>query len=196
MVLIRAWIAYNKLLESQPFKTQLMTAVFMGWVGDGIAQVFVEKHPFSIRRSLVVNTYGVFETIIEGYYWLHLLDRIVGHQLTAPKALIKTGLDMFLFGPFEIAMFMTWTNVFERSDTSLEKKLQEDFMPVFIGGSLYWFPASFICFYLVSMKYRLIFSSIFCIISDTFMSYATHNSISFYKDLLVEKVYKFLRLKE
>ena len=84
---------------------------------------------------------------------------------------------MSIFAPFEIFVFMVWTNYLEQSPHSIYKKLKDDFVIVLVNSYIYWIPSSFFCFYLIPMKYRAIYMCGISVIWDTFMSFAAHNPI-------------------
>lgn len=108
---------------------------------------------------------------------MNFLEKVVGKQVTFTNALLKTMLDMTIFAPLEIVLFMAWTNYLEKSPTKLISKIKEDFFLVLANGYVFWVPASFLCFYVVPMKHRALYLCILSVLWDTFMSYAAHNSV-------------------
>ena len=93
-------------------------------------------------------------------------------------AIYKTIADITSFGPFEIGLFMIWTNLIEKSQESIYEKFKRDYLIVFKDSLAYWLPTSMICFYSIPFKYRVLYSCITSLIWDTFMSYAAHNKLS------------------
>ena len=145
-------------------------------LGDIISQKLIEKKEVLEKpRSLIVASYGFMETVIEGQYWLGLLERTVGKQVTLRNALLKTMLDMTIFGPFEIVMFIVWTNYLEKSKQSIWEKMRNDFFIVLFNSYIFWMPTSFLCFYVIPAKYRALYMCLISVTWDTYMSYAAHN---------------------
>ena len=146
---------------------------------------------FNIMRNSVVASYGFTETIIEGQFWLNFLERIVGFKTTLKSALLKTTLSLSIFGPIEIFMFMAWTNYLEKSPTPLHEKIRDDFLLVFLNSCIFWVPSSFLCFYIIPLKFRAMYVCGISVIWDTFMSFAAHNPIL---HRLQEKIIKPIEL--
>ena len=94
------------------------------------------------------------------------------------NALVKTLVDMAFFGPFEIALFFAWTNKLEDTTMTLAQKIKNDFCTVLKNSFAFWLPTSIVCFYLVPIHLRVLYSCVTSIIWDTFMSFATHNTLN------------------
>lgn len=125
----------------------------------------------------MVGSYGFFETVLEGHFWLTFLDKTFGSSRTIKNALAKTIADITIFGQFEILLFMVWTNKLEKFSEPLSEKVNRDYLIVFKDSVIYWLPASIICFYYIPFKYRVLYSCLSSLIWDTFMSYAAHNKL-------------------
>jgi hypothetical protein len=155
--------------------------------GDLISQRLIENAPYDAKRGQVVSSYGFFETIIEGHFWLNYLERTFGSRRTIKTALVKTAVDMAVFGPFEIAMFMAWTNKLEGNKMTLTEKVKNDYLIVLTNSYAYWLPTSIACFYFVPVHLRVLFSCVSSVVWDVFMSFATHNSMAM-RDMRVVSV--------
>ncbi|OMJ67700.1 hypothetical protein SteCoe_35063 [Stentor coeruleus] len=178
MLLRTMWKKYVYSLDNYPVMTKAFTGAAFGCIGDLLSQCLIEKQvTLNKKRNFIVMSYGSIETIIEGQYWMNFLEKFVGKQVTITNALKKTLLDLTFFAPFEIALFMAWTNYLEKSPTKLASKIKEDYPLMLVNGYFFWVPASFLCFYVVPMKHRALYLCILSVLWDTFMSYAAHNSI-------------------
>ncbi|OMJ67093.1 hypothetical protein SteCoe_35836 [Stentor coeruleus] len=178
MLLRIIWKKYVDSLDHYPVMTKAFTGAAFGFLGDFLSQYYIEKQvTFNKKRNAVVTSYGFIETIIEGQYWINYLEKVVGKQATIANALLKTVLDLTIFAPLEIILFMAWTNYFEKSPTKLISKIKEDFFFIFANGYAFWIPVNFFCFYVVPMKHRALYLCISSVIWDTFMSFAAHNSV-------------------
>ena len=82
---------------------------------------------------------------------------------------------MTIFGPFEIVMFIVWTNYLEKSKQSIWEKMRNDFFIVLFNSYIFWMPTSFLCFYVIPAKYRALYMCLISVTWDTYMSYAAHN---------------------
>jgi len=161
-----------------------LTGAFLAIIGDAIAQKYIEKSKtLNKQRAIVVSSYGFLETVIEGQYWFNFLEKLVGKQVTLKNALFKTILDMIIFGPFEIILFMFWTNYLENSPKPLKEKVREDFFIILFNSYILWVPTSFLCFYVVPIKFRALYMCLVSVSWDTYMSFAAHNSAA---DLIVK----------
>ena len=93
------------------------------------------------------------------------------------NALVKTVVDMAIFCPIEIGLFMAWTNKLEDSKLTLTQKITDDFSIVLSNSYAFWLPTSIICFYFIPIHLRVLFSCMTSVVWDTFMSFATHNPL-------------------
>ncbi|OMJ77709.1 hypothetical protein SteCoe_22657 [Stentor coeruleus] len=109
------WKSYIKNLDQWPLLTKALTGVVFSYFGDFICQKVIEKSEFSHERSKVFCSYGLVEAVIGGHFWLNFLERSFGTKRTLKNALVKTTVDVGLFAPFDLLLFMTWTNKLENS---------------------------------------------------------------------------------
>jgi hypothetical protein len=154
-----------------------LTGVVFSYFGDFICQKAIEKSEFSHKRSKVFCSYGLVEAVIGGHFWLNFLERSFGTKRTLKNALVKTTADVGLFAPFDLLLFMTWTNKLEHSTQSLSEKISKDYSVTYIDSLAFYIPTSVICFYNIPSKYRVPFFCASSLVWDIFMSFATHNSL-------------------
>jgi hypothetical protein len=173
---------YLRSLDRYPITTQyfLRRAISGGLFGalaDYICQSWIEGNPdVGKYRVSVVGIYGSFEVGIE-WLWTRSLDAYFGKSMGLMPTVKKTLVDNFLFQPFELELFFSWVQIFERPKETLWEKTSRDLLPSFGYSFLFWFPLSFGMFYYIPLKYRVVASDVVCVLWDIFITYAGHNNI-------------------
>ena len=156
----------------------MITGASLGSLGDYICQTFLEgrDHELEYKRNGVFASYGFLEIGFEAKVWYPLLDRLFGARLSHSVAVKKVLFDQLIYSPFEMATFMSWTNLFD-SKENLSDKLKRDYLPATYTNVIFWIPVSYTCFAWIPLKHRALYSALSAIVWDIFMSYATHNNL-------------------
>ncbi|KAK2145063.1 hypothetical protein LSH36_705g01020 [Paralvinella palmiformis] len=149
-------------------------------LGDGLAQVFVEKKPldkFDVKRSGRFFLYG---TVILGptlRSWYTILDKIVkGTGKSA--ALQKVALDQFGFAPGFLAFFLSSMTLFSTgSVTASIEKCKKDWKEVVVANWKIWPAAQTINFYFVPLNWRLIYVNVIAVFWNTYLAYISERDV-------------------
>lgn len=168
-----------QMLKSRPVLTKVATGAVITTIGDLCAQFLIEKHEsVDSTRLAAVSTFGVAVAYIEGHLWLGVLERAIGPGMGLKNSITKTLLDQGIFAPAETSSFMAWTHFAEGHQHSLQSKLQEDFLKTLWASYLFWGPVCLVEFMFVPYPLRVLYISTTSVIWDTFLSYASHNSLT------------------
>jgi len=157
----------------------MATGLSLVGMGDAFAQKFIEKQEkIDKGRFLNILGYGGLVSGGVGHFWYKGLDALFGSKITLVSTLKKILVDQFLLTPPEIAIYMAWAHFGTGKQGSFVKKLKDDYWEILIVNYKLWIPTQCINFYLIPEKHRVLFQCIVMVIWATFLSYASHNSLS------------------
>ena len=165
---------YIRAINTHPWKTQCASTGVLMCVGDGFAQMLVEKKPlaqFDWKRS---SRFFLFGTFIAGptlRTWYITLDKIAKGT---PKvaAMKKMAMDQLLFAPVFISFFLTSMTFFATgSMTTATEKCRHNFLEVLITNWKIWPAAQILNFYFVPLNWRLIFANVIAVFWNTYLAH-------------------------
>lgn len=157
----------------------MLTGIIITGGGDAIAQLLVErKESIDWHRFGTLCSYGLLVTGGVNHFYYKGLDNVFGAQLNLKTAVKKLVIDQCLLAPLEIAFFMSYCGVFNGSSGSLTEKLKTDLKPVVINNYIVWIPAQILNFTYIPEKLRVLYTCIICMGWNSYMSWASHNSVS------------------
>eukprot|EP00527_Entomoneis_sp_CCMP2396_P005399 CAMPEP_0198141260 /NCGR_PEP_ID=MMETSP1443-20131203/4295_1 /TAXON_ID=186043 /ORGANISM="Entomoneis sp., Strain CCMP2396" /LENGTH=224 /DNA_ID=CAMNT_0043803957 /DNA_START=111 /DNA_END=782 /DNA_ORIENTATION=+ len=105
--ILGCWDEYNKALDAKPLLTKSLTSL-VGWaLGDLLAQLFLSRGPFDLKRLLVLSTFGFIYYGPSGHYFYNFLDsRITGK--TGGVVFLKIAIDQLLWSPLFLVVFFSY----------------------------------------------------------------------------------------
>lgn len=121
-----------------------------------------------------MGLFGYFETKLEIVYWFHYLDKLFGFKQSVKNSFKKTLMDITLFIPVEIVLCIAWVEVVENNSGSVIEKINKNFFDILVMSLSIWGPCSFLCFYLIPIPLRALFSGVINIGWDMYLSFSSH----------------------
>lgn len=156
--IVNALRQYSALLESAPLATKSLSACFLVFLSDFIAQALNDAppdFPSFIRYAL----YGLFIAGPQGHYWYQTLEHMVTFQ-GPTGVLVKVICDQLLYAPPTTALFFF---IMKTTDgESLRKAtdfVRANFLPTMFLAWRVWPFVSIVNFAFVPAGLRVVFTS-------------------------------------
>jgi len=118
------------------------------------------RKKYSFERTVHMTTAGLTTGLLT-HYWYIWLDRFVGEGRTMKLVFKKIVYDQFIFAPAYLILYFVTVGILERSSIRHVKEeiINKGFGNLYIADWCVWPPAQFINFYLLPLRYRLLFDS-------------------------------------
>jgi len=171
------WAWYLGCLETQPLLTKAITALALNGLGDIFCQLVIDKvSQFDFYRLFVTCTLG-FVLVGPGLHvWYSTLGRIVT-ATGSVGAMIRMGLDQFLWAPVFIGVFISSLLTLEGRPREIPSKLRNDLAETVQANWKLWIPFQFLNFRLVPPPLQVGAANICALVWNTYLSFATHNEL-------------------
>lgn len=185
----RATDWYAQMLESHPYKTQMVQSGILGFAGDYTTQIFEHKwaedegkkpKPWDFRRLAAVTAFGVFGMGPMGHAWYEYLDKFTDRYCKSKASMIgvKVFGDTFVFGPVCLWLFFVSVSIMEGIEwNKISRKLWRDFVPTYIVDYSMWPIVQGLNFHFVPVRHQLLVVNFMCYFDDIFLSYVQHNEL-------------------
>ena len=163
------WEGYNNMLDQKPIQAKALTS-FTGFVlGDLLAQLYIEKGEFDVRRLVRMGSFGLLLHGTTGHYFYNWLDsKIPG---AAPlNVAAKVAIDQTCWAPIFMVMFFTYMKSFDGNFDEILPAIQGDIFTAVSASWKTWIPAHTINFAFVPSKYRLFYINAIQIGFNCFLS--------------------------
>uniref|UniRef100_A0A8R1XWF8 Mitochondrial inner membrane protein Mpv17 n=1 Tax=Onchocerca volvulus TaxID=6282 RepID=A0A8R1XWF8_ONCVO len=168
--------AYERALAKYPFLTQTSSAGVLAAIADVLTQSFVEKCwqnvGFNPARTIRFSSIILFWVAPITYRWFLLLEKLKGETKLLP--LKRMIIDQSLVAPLLTFSFITNLRMLEgNSSYEALEKAKKDIVPVMKTNYQIWPLAQLINFYLLPLRYRLIFVQFVGLFWNMYLSYVT-----------------------
>jgi len=167
---VPGWNAYNEALDKKPLITKAMTSL-VGWAaGDAIAQIFIGKGAFDLKRFLTLSAFGVLYHGPSGHYFYNWLDKqIEGKDFKAVFS--KVAIDQILWCPLFMIVYFSYLGLIAGDSFSvIGNKINADLLTAIQGSWKVWPFVHLINFRFIQNKHRLLFINSIQIGFNVFLS--------------------------
>lgn len=176
----------NKLFGSKNLLlTNCVISAGMGSLGDAIQQHYdivtkslkkdQEPARFNFERNLHMTMAG-FTTGLISHYWYILLDQWLGSKRCIKLVTVKVLLDQVLFSPVNLLVYFSTLGICERSTVSRVKDelIEKGLENIYLAEWVIWPPAQYINFYILPLKYRILFDNVISLGFDIYSPYVKY----------------------
>ena len=168
--------------------TNSLISALMGTVGDAIQQNYdllteekCESDPgtskFNVQRSAHMTAAG-FTTGLVSHYWYIYLDKFLGTRKTFLLITKKVLLDQIIFSPVNLVVYFSTLGLCERSGTLRikEELVEKGFEQIYVVEWIVWPPMQFFNFYVLPLRYRILFDNIISLGFDIYSPYVKYKT--------------------
>jgi len=164
--------------------TNSLISALMGTVGDAIQQQYdlltdgkSSDNGFKWQRSAHMTCAG-FTTGLVSHYWYIYLDRFLGTKRTLYVITKKVLLDQIVFSPVNLLVYFSTLGVCERSGALRVKEelVEKGFEQIYVVEWIVWPPMQFFNFYVLPLRYRILFDNIVSLGFDIYSPYVKYKT--------------------
>jgi len=154
---VPGWAAYNNALDEKPLLTKALTSL-AGWaLGDVLAQIFIAKSAFDVKRFLTLSAFGFLYHGPSGHYFYNWLDKQIEGKSGKVVAL-KVMIDQLIWCPLFMTVFFTYLGLVNGDSlATISAKIKNDLFTAVQGSWKVWPFVHTINFRFISTKHRLVF---------------------------------------
>jgi len=132
-------------------------------------------HLIDYERALRMTGYGTVVFGVTSFFWYKWLDVYLVSLSTKLQVFCKVALDEFIYAPFCITSLFGILSALEgKNFGQIKEKIQADFWPTFRVDLVVWPILQTINFYLLPLKYRVLYISVCSLFWNVFLS-SMHN---------------------
>ena len=163
------WEGYNNMLDEKPIQAKALTSLTGFVLGDLLAQLYIEKGEFDLKRLVRMGSFGLLLHGTTGHYFYNWLDsKIPGACVGAVAA--KVGIDQSCWAPIFMIMFFTYMKSFDGNFNAIVPAIKDELFTAVSTSWKTWIPAHSINFAFVPTKYRLFYINAIQIGFNCFLS--------------------------
>ncbi|KAG7579935.1 hypothetical protein FFLO_00143 [Filobasidium floriforme] len=133
--------AYSNYLARKPLQGNVVTAIGLFGIGDGLAQMIEGKPGYDFARTARLCTWGgaVFAPLVGGL-WFPILNRVnLGNKATT--AITRASMDQFIAAPIVLGGFFAFAGMLEgKSVDDVKKKVESSWLPTLKTNWMVWVP--------------------------------------------------------
>ncbi len=177
--------------------TNSLISALMGTVGDAIQQHYdllahpnsdidkdatktnnyVSKNGFNYIRSLHMTCAG-FTTGLVSHYWYIYLDKFLGTRKNIFIITKKVLLDQIIFSPINLLVYFSTLGLCERSGVQRisDELVEKGFEQIYVVEWIVWPPMQFFNFYVLPLRYRILFDNIISLGFDIYSPYVKYKT--------------------
>lgn len=181
-----AKVINRKLFGKNLLVTNCIISAGMGSLGDAIQQHYdivtesikkaQEPAKFNFKRNFHMTLAGLTTGLVS-HHWYILLDNYLGSKRCLKLVTAKVLLDQILFSPVNLLVYFSTLGICERSSVSRVKDelVEKGLENIYIAEWVIWPPAQYINFYILPLKYRILFDNIVSLGFDIYSPYVKYN---------------------
>jgi len=152
-------------------------------VGDALAQSVDRKtkleknepHQFDLMRMARMGLWGlIFYGPLQHWWYRELSGLFPGKE--TKNFLIKVGLNQIILGPVVLSSVWTWTLTLQGHKDQILGKLSRELLPCAINGWKFWVPAACVNFWIIPLRYQVLYMSTCGILWSAYLSYTSYSS--------------------
>ena len=178
-----AW--YSAKLDSAPILTKGVTAALVGSCGDFNCQLLMHSNKGGTLHDFVWDRFrtGRFGLLgaalvapVSHFWYGFLSSRIPGSTLAATAK--RVFMDQAAFAPIFISTYVTSLKALEGETIADSAALvKESFVDMYQSNLLIWVPAMSLNFYLVPLKFQVLFANCVGLIWNTYLSWKSQEDM-------------------
>jgi protein Mpv17 len=128
-------------------------------------------------RTLHMTCAG-FTTGLVSHFWYIYLDKWLGSRRTLFMTINKVLLDQIIFSPISLTVYFSTLSIAERSGLKRfkEELIEKGLCDIYLVEWFIWPPAQFINFYLLPLRYRILFDNVISFGFDIYCPYVKYKT--------------------
>ena len=139
----------------------------------GMEMVSSVLQSWDVRRAMRMGSFGlVFYGPLQHYWYRALFSRFGSASL--PHFVSKVALNQLVLGPVVCTAVFAWTLALQKRATEVPDKVKRDLYPTMRRGWCFWVPASSINFWMIPVKYQVMYMSACGIVWNYILSVAAN----------------------
>lgn len=169
--------------------TNSLISAAMGALGDSIQQHYdimtnslknkdeQSKTKYCYIRTLHMTGAG-FTTGLVSHYWYIYLDKYLGTTKSLKIITKKVLYDQILFSPVNLLVYFVTLGILERSGIKRIKDelIEKGFEQIYVAEWLIWPPAQYFNFYILPLRYRILFDNIISLGFDIYSPFVKYKT--------------------
>ncbi|XP_055930386.1 protein Mpv17-like isoform X1 [Argiope bruennichi] len=172
---------YNRILQTHPWKTQLLTTGFLMGTSDVIAQTAIEKKEAKQIELIRIGRFAFLGTCFVAPVlrtWYNILEKAIT-SVGRTVGLKKVLLDQMFFSPCFLGCFLSVSGLLQFQPWPVIKaKINEEYFKVLKTNYMLWPAAQLITFYVIPLQYRIIFVSFVALLWNTYLASQANKNYS------------------
>jgi len=174
--------------DNHPVKSQSLLAGALWALGDVIAQKITApvsrqepRPPMNYTRIFTMMAYG---TIVQGpinFHWYTHLGKWIQYDKKSKEIFYKVVLDQAIMGPTQIFLFIAFvTGVEKRKVSSMKKRLNRNFLDLFLVDITIWPFIQSVNFAFVQPRFQSIVVNTVSVVYNTILTYLLHGEKTYF----------------
>ncbi|RWS30369.1 mpv17-like protein 2 [Leptotrombidium deliense] len=168
--------------------TNAFISTALGAAGDCIQQQFdivtnkCERrdgleNQFVWRRTFHMSCAGLTTGLVT-HYWYIILDRFLGNKRCLVTITKKVLWDQIIFSPINLSVYFVTLGLCEKSNVKKVKEeiIEKGFEQIYVAEWFIWPPSQFLNFYLIPLRYRMLFDNIISLGFDIYSPYVKYKT--------------------
>jgi len=148
-------------------------------VGDALAQMIQnakaeKKDGFDRARACRMGTFGFFFYGPYQHYWYGFLDRLFPVKKKVSHFVSKVVLNQIVLAPVVLLVVFSWNLAWQGKHQEIEAKVKNDLLSTMVNGWKFWVPASSINFWLVPLRFQVLYMSSCGVYWNAYLSLASN----------------------
>lgn len=117
-----------------------------------------------------MGMYGAIWVAPVSYYWFRFLANRITIKAAIPNLITTVAVDAAVMSPLFLCAFMTTRGIIEKqSKEEIAKKIRSDTFTMWTYSISFWLPVSVFNFWMVPLKFRVIYMNAFSFVWNTFL---------------------------
>ena len=158
----------------------------MSAAGDAAAQVLTrwqqgrdgkKQSPYALQRTARMFGFGLcFYGPFQHLWYGALARRFPG--VSVASFVPKVVLNQIVLGPVVLSTAFAWNLALSGKSDELSSKFRRDFVPTMLNGWKFWVPAACANFYVVPLRFQVLFMSTCGFLWTAYLSFASYNAVA------------------
>ncbi|RDY09205.1 Protein Mpv17, partial [Mucuna pruriens] len=168
---------YLALLGKYPVPVKALTSAILTLIGDLVCQLVIDKvQSLDFKRTFVFTFLGFALVGPTLHFWYLYLSKLVTLP-GASGALLRLGLDQFLFSPIFIGVFLATLVTLEGRPSQAVPKLKQEWLSAVIANWQLWIPFQFLNFRFVPQQFQVLAANVIALVWNVILSFKAHKEM-------------------
>ncbi|QCD97110.1 protein sym-1 [Vigna unguiculata] len=168
---------YLALLEKYPVAVKALTCALLNLGGDLICQLAIDQvQSLDLKRTFVFSFLGFALVGPTLHFWYLYLSKLVTLP-GASGALLRLGLDQFLFSPIFIGVFLATLVTLEGNPSQAVPKLKQEWFSAVQANWKLWIPFQFLNFRFVPQQFQVLAANVIALAWNVILSFKAHKEV-------------------